>query len=530
MKQPKPEPVKYPELLSEIESGVLKIPDFQRDVVWDISQTLALLDSIAKKFPIGTFIFWETDEILKHHRNIGNLKLKDVPQGRLVKYIIDGQQRITSLYACLKKAEINGKKYAVYCDLDASGNATLFYCENPYPLDPYRYVNIADVLGDTPHLVYDKLSTERKKRFNEIRDAFRYYDFSTVKISECDIDVACEIFERINTMGTELDVFDIVVAKTWSEDFDLRGKYDEFVKDLESVGYEGIGSSAILQAVSCITKKACHRRDILSIKRDEMKKRWDDSIKAIRLAIDYLRDNVRVLVWRLLPYPSVIAPIAYFYHTNNFKKPTMTQSEQLKKFFWRCCLSQRYSSGAETNIRNDIQEIDKLLAGKKTSFDFPLILDLYTLIECDLSLGNAYCKTILCYLASQSPRNFENNGLVNLENNNLARANSKHYHHFFPKSYLRNQKKIVDRIDSVMNICFITADSNLRISNKKPLDYLNEIEKTNPNLKNTLKTHLIFDYNTFGITADDYDAFLKSRANVVLNNLNKLIERNNKTK
>lgn len=321
MKQPKPEPIIYPELLSDIESGELKIPNFQREVVWDIYDTIRLLDSIAKGFPIGTFIFWESPEPLKSHRNIGNLKLKDVPEGRKVKYVLDGQQRITSLYACLKQAVIKGKKYAIYCDLDAKDDDTEIF-HNKCP-DTSRYVNIADILGDNPQLVYDELTPERKKRFNEIRDAFRYYRFATITVADREINEACEIFERINNTGTPLNVFDLMVAKTWTKDFDLREKYDEFVKELESVGYEGIGSSAILQAVSCIVKKGCHRRDILSIKRGEMKEKWEESLKAIRLAIDFLRDNIRVPVWRLLAYQSIIAPLAYFYHTNSFKKPSM---------------------------------------------------------------------------------------------------------------------------------------------------------------------------------------------------------------
>lgn len=521
----KPEVMDYSELISEIESGVLKIPDFQRDVVWNIDQTLKLLDSIAKRYPIGTLIFWETDEILKSHRNVGNLKLRDVPEGRLVKYVLDGQQRITSLYACLKKAEIKSKKYFVYCDLDANSDAPLFYRENPYPLEPYRCVNIANVLGDKPHIIYDKLPTQqRKTRFNEIRDAFRYYKFSTTILSDCSIDVACEIFERINTTGTELDVFDIMVAKTWSEDFDLRENYIDFVKEIETVGYEGIGSSAILQAISCIIKNGCHRRDILSIGRKEMKDKWDECIKAVRFAIDFLRDNIGVPVWRILPYPSVIAPLAYFYYVNMYKSPTMDQSEQLKRFFWRSCLSLRYSSGAETKIKNDVKKIGKMLKDKVVSFDYPLILDAPTLIDTELSLSNAYCKAILCYLATRHPRNFENDGLVNLENNSLSRANSKQYHHFFPKDYLRT-KGITDRSNSVVNICLIPADSNLKISNKRPFDYLNNIEKDNPDLQKSLKSHLIFDYESFGIEDDNYDKFLNARSEVILRGLNKLIGR-----
>lgn len=214
--------------------------------------------------------------------------------------------------------------------------------------------------------------------------------------------------------------------------------------------------------------------------------------------------------------------LLYFLHTCN-----ISRVKRLERFFWRACLSLRYSSGAEANIKDDLREIDKMLKGEEPKFDFPLTLSLESLKDCDLSLSNAYCKSVLCYLASLRPRNFENDGLVNLQNSNLARANSKQYHHFFPKNYLIKKKGIFERVNSVVNICFIPADSNLNIRDNKPLDYLNEIEKKfNPELKKTLKSHLIFDFDAFGITADNYEEFLTARAEAILNGLDEKVAAN----
>lgn len=523
-----PGPMDYDELIHDINKGTLKIPDFQRNVVWKLEQTIELLDSIAKGFPVGTFIFWETNEVMKSHREIGNLELTEVPEGHFVNYILDGQQRITSLYACLNKAEINGKKYSVYCDLDASFGEDLFHDKDIEPLEPYRFINIADILGEDHRKIYNKLTDDRQLRFDSIRDAFRYYKFSTITIKECPLDMACEIFERINTTGTELDIFDIMVAKTWTYDFDLRVRYKNFVKELQKKGFDGIGSSAILQSVSVILKGGIHRRDILSIGREEMNDNWDQCIRAIRHAIDFIRDDIGIKVWKLLPYPVIIAPIAYFYYYNEFKNPNMVQSENLKKFFWGVCISRAYSLGGDTQIKRDLKFMDKILEHENPQFDYHIILDKETLIDCKLSLGDAFCKTVLCYLASKRPRKFENNGLVNLENNNLARANSKHYHHFFPKSYLKKTGRD-DNANSVVNICLIPADSNLRISNKKPSDYLNEIEnckkseRCNKKLIDTLRSHLICDYDDFGISDDDYDKFLDARAQLIFEGLMKRV-------
>lgn len=518
----------YDDLLHDIKKGTLKIPDFQRDVVWKLDQTMALFDSIARGFPVGTFILWETDEYLNSHRNIGDLELNDIPEGHNVNYILDGQQRITSLFASLKKAEINGKNYSIYCDLDAQ-DEIMFHNKNEEPMDPYRFVNLADILGHNHHKTYNKLNnTKRQERFDKIRDAFKYYNFSTITIKDCSLDLACEIFERINTTGTVLNIFDIMVAKTWSKDFDLRKKYESFIKELKKKGYEGIGSSVILQSISTILKKGIHRREILSIKREDMNDNWDGCIKAIRLAVDFIRSNIGIEAWKLLPYPLIIAPISYFYYHNNFVSPNQSQSEALKKFFWGTCLSRSYSSGSDTKIKSDIKNIELILENKEPEFDFNVILDEETLINCKHSLGDAFCKTVLCYLASKKPRKFENNGKIHLDNSYLAKANSRHFHHFFPKNYLK-KKRIYEHANSVVNICLIPADSNLRISNRKPLDYLTEIETCkkskicNKKLLETLRSHLICDYDDFGIRDDDYDKFLNARAQLIVEGLKKRI-------
>ena len=98
-RQPKPDSKKYTDLISEIQKGQIKIPKFQRDFVWSIEKTSKLLDSILKGYPIGTFILWETNERLNDIKNIGNLDLPPIPDDIKVQYVLDGQQRITSLYA-----------------------------------------------------------------------------------------------------------------------------------------------------------------------------------------------------------------------------------------------------------------------------------------------------------------------------------------------------------------------------------------------------------------------------------------------
>ena len=106
MNQPEPQSVTFSSLINDIEKGLIKIPQFQRDFVWPKHKSAKLLDSIVKGYPVGTFILWKTKESLRSVRNIGGAELPLPPAGDFVQYVLDGQQRLTSLFASLKGLRI----------------------------------------------------------------------------------------------------------------------------------------------------------------------------------------------------------------------------------------------------------------------------------------------------------------------------------------------------------------------------------------------------------------------------------------
>src|SRR5262245_11087190 len=99
---PSPHSMSLTTLSVEIEKGTVKIPQFQREFVWSKQKSAELLDSILKGYPIGTFIFWKTTEELRTIRNIGGIDLPKTPKGDYIQYVLDGQQRLTSLFAAVK--------------------------------------------------------------------------------------------------------------------------------------------------------------------------------------------------------------------------------------------------------------------------------------------------------------------------------------------------------------------------------------------------------------------------------------------
>jgi hypothetical protein len=157
------------------------------------------------------------------------------------------------------------------------------------------------------------------------------------------IDVATEVFERLNVGGKRLSVFEIMVAKTYDPEtnFDLAEKYKALISNLQAVDYGTLSSTTILQAVSVLLRKDCRKKEILNLTKQDVIKVWPKAVEAIKNTVDYFRNYYRIPVSRLLPYPALIIPFAYFFYRHP-DKPTGDRQKFLHDFFWRVSLGGRY--------------------------------------------------------------------------------------------------------------------------------------------------------------------------------------------
>ncbi|PZV14110.1 MAG: hypothetical protein DCF21_13270 [Leptolyngbya sp.] len=538
--QPKPDSKKYSDLINEIQKGIIKIPKFQRDFVWTIDKTAKLLDSILKGYPIGTFILWQTDERINDIKNVGNLEIPDTPDGVKVQYVLDGQQRITSLFAAYLGAEIrkSGEKkitnygsIVVNLDVDINDNDEQVITEEP---NGEKYISLCDVLNFS----YGKakelsswFSEEELERINSYSTAFKTYEFSTVVLRKEDIDSAIEVFTRINTGGQTLTLFEIMSAKTYDEPqkFDMQVKWEEFIKELKEVKYEGVSSTVVLSLLALLLSrtKECKRKTILALEKQSIIDSWDDIISALKDSVDYFRTTYRIPVSQLLPYDSLLVPFAYFFYQSK-DKPKSDQRKYLEEFFWRMSLSFRYSSSTESKLAQDIKRIDMILNNQRPEYnDIKIYFDSpQSLIDTNFSAGNSYCKAVLCLLAYQEPKDFQDNGRVILDSSWLKVASSKNYHHFFPRAYLKN--KTVLNSNSLMNITFVSSHLNKRkIGAKSPSQYISDFQDENSQINKALQSHLI-NLNGFGIESNDYETFLQARSKLIYDELKARIELDHK--
>ena len=528
--QPKPDSKKYSVLIHEIENGRVKIPKFQREFVWSIEQTAKLLDSILKGYPIGTFILWETDQRLNDIKNVGNLEIPDTQDGTPVLYVLDGQQRITSLFAAYRGAEIQKpgeKKTTNYRDivvnLDGENDDEIITSEPT----GNKYLSLHNVLSfdwiKGQKLKENGFSDKELQTVHTYSKAFESYEFSTVVLRKEDIDSAIEVFTHINTSGQTLTLFEIMSAKTYDEaqKFDMQVKWDDFIKELKNIRYEGISNTVILYVLSLKLSrtKEYKGKTILALDKQSIIDHWDDAISALKKSIDYFRTNYHIPVSQFLPYDILLVPFAYFFYQNK-KEPTADQRKYLQEFFWRMALSFRYQSSTESRLAQDVRRIDHILDNERPDYsDIKVNLDSpQSLIDTNFRAANSYCKAVLCLLASQEPKDFQDNGKVILDNSWLKIASSRNYHHFFPRAYLKN-KADASKSNSLVNITLVSERLNKqKIRAKAPSIYIGDFQAENTDINKALNSHFI-DLAGSGIESDDYDTFLKARSKRIYDEL-----------
>ena len=531
--QPENQNKKYEALFVEIDSGQIKLPMFQREFVWDKEQTAKLIDSILKGFPIGTFIFWKTREHLRSYKDVGNHKLPDTPNGDSVQYILDGQQRITSLYAIRKGIRItkDGKEIDyrdIFIDLDYSEVDEQIVVTDKD--DGKQYISVHSVLTRQITSMFNEYPHDSLEKIESYKNKLTGYDFSTITIKDYPIDIACEVFSRINTGGKSLSVFEVMVAKTYDETrgFDLAEKFEELrdgVDDarpsLAAAKFETIPETIAMQCVAVITLRAVRGKDILRIPRPTFIDNWEPMKAALFMAIDFVRTQLRVPVSQLLPYPAVLIPIMYYFYSTNNRRATYEEARRLEQFYYWVGLNERYSSSTDSRLAEDLHKMDCITRGEAPTYSpNELTIRPSDIAATWFSTSNSYCKAILSLFASHAPQSFDTNGVVILDNSNLKIASSRNYHHFFPRRHLEDVGRLQEP-NLIANITMIDGYSNKHLIGKKaPSVYVEKFAEQNSQIDDTLKTHLIINKEDFGVMSDDYETFIKLRSIAIANELN----------
>jgi len=526
-------PMPLGDFLGLVAQGKLQIPRFQREFVWPISKTRALLDSMFKEFPIGTFFFWQAppDQAIIF-RELEDFHIPAPNPYQPISYILDGQQRLTSLYAAGNGLSIGSKDYGGIClDVEAaqkyeSGRDEFdddIFVSRRVP-DNRRYVRFYDVLSGNL-TVYDQLSSESKKIFQTARQRFSTYPFSVVWVRDQPLGEVVEIFQRINQGGKRLSSYDLVCANLWSESFNFRQKVATLNKQFIDKGFGKIDANIVPQAIALILTGKSSQSEQLRLKSEKVEAIWPDVSKALMRAVDFLLSNVGVKRAEFLPYGGILSLLTMFFYKLNGKALTAEHRTTLWRWFWWTSSSEWYSYASREKINSDADFLKNVLASEPVDRSWQVPLKAESLLRVSMkSKTSALRNTFLCLLALQGPRNFKDGSPVNLSLDFFSTLARAERHHLFPINFLKQQQIATKRVHLLPNFVFIPGELNREISDKAPSEYMAEYQNENPSFDADVRTHSIPISGRSAIWTDEYEKFLMQRAELLVERLNQILE------
>lgn len=511
-------------VFQELERGNLRIPRFQRAYVWERSKIVKLLNSISMSYPIGSFFLWETDTSMEAFgRDITEFGFPKNPQGNYFMFILDGQQRITSLYVSLMGKTLNEVDYSTICyNLDSKKFKLpqLKTEQHNIPVwkiwDAKEYSNLL--------MEYAKNGDfERMQALKECQEFLYNYPISIIMSRKMGLEEVVDIFERINQGGKRLSLFDLVHATVWSQDFDLREKIKDFNNEKAISLFGKIGGEIFTQSLSLNIKHDCTKLVQLKLTNQECINAWAKTIECMRIAIDYVK-SLGAQNLSILPYANMLAIIQHYLYIGKYNGIQPIHTKLISDWFWTVTFSNRYSSSTLTRMNEDANWISRIVAGENESRIFSISLKADDLKRVRMNTTSVVKNGILCLMASNGPRDFDNGQVVTLDNTNASRSNSKENHHFFPFSLRNTFGLTTNEANSVLNFAFISKRLNGSILNKRPSKYLAEYASATDKIVENLATHFISEKAFEAAKDDNFNAFIEERGKTIMAEINRVCQ------
>ena len=506
----------------ELEQGNMRIPRFQRSYVWERAKIVKLLNSIYHEFPIGSFFLWEADANMEGFcRDITEFGFPKKPEANKFTFILDGQQRITSLYVALNGKTLGTTDYSTICfnlEKRVFKIPTLKTEQHNIPawklFDQQAYDDLL--------MEYASENKDLAKVLSSCKRVFDNYPISIIKSMDMSLDEVVTIFERINQGGKRLSLFDLVHASVWSKDFDLRDKITEFNNEAAISLWGRIDNEIFTQSLALNIDHDCVKTHQLALKNEDCVNAWTRTTECIRLAVDFLKNQLGVQGIEIIPYQNIIPILQYYFFITGESTVLPEHKQGLTDWFWTLTFSNRYSSSTLTKMNNDARWIEEFVKDPTISRIYTVKLLLDDLKKIRMVHRSVIKNGVLCLMALQHPQDFDNGNLVTLDKTNASRQNSKENHHFFPNSLATKMGIKNENINSLLNFAFISKHLNLEISNKYPSNYLQGYAASNPNLAEHLKSHFINEEAYQSALQDNFAGFINARGQEILNLINKV--------
>lgn len=548
--------------LGQIKRGELQLPDFQRGWVWDDEHIRELLASVCSGYPVGAIMLLETGnkEVKFKTRPVEGVTLAQIPEPEQL--VLDGQQRLTSLfqstyqsnpvnttdirkypikrfyYVDIEKAlDLSNDRYEIIVSVSESKQRKNFRGE---VIEDYSTPAAEYKAGLFPlNQVFDcsnwrrefnaywNHEPEKVRKFDEfekvIISKFKQYHLPVITISKkAPKEAICQVFEKVNTGGVALNVFELLTATFAADDYNLRDDWDAREHKLkrhrtlaEIKNTEFLQSLTLLSTYHIKQQKpdaaiTCKKKDVLRLTLGEYQ-RWADAISfGYDEAAKFLH-QIGIFNSKDLPYSAQLVPLAAVFATIDKKINQDSIRQKVSRWFWCGVFGELYGGANETRFAKDLPELLAWIDGgaepstvSEAGFNSSRLWSLRT-------RNSAAYKGLSALLIVDRCLDFVSGKPIDHQ---IHYDENIDIHHIFPKKYCETVNIPPSRFNSIINKTPIAATTNRSIGGKAPSKYLEIIKKKyaleDGRLAEILKTHVV---DKSLLEKDDFEAFTADRMN-----------------
>jgi hypothetical protein len=526
---PEPTVDRIEELAGRILRGDILLPKFPRDFVWEKHQIIDLLDSIANNYPIGSVLLWRSREVLRSERSIADLEIAPTQHDYPVNYLLDGQQRLSTICGALYwQGDDPRSRWNLAYNLRDKTFVHLETLDDP-PLHLLRLNKLTDPSAYFQHV--SSLSTLKATDVpllvasaKELFDRFKDYKVATVTLHEMSIQAVAPIFERINSRGTPLTIVDLMRAATWSETFDLIDAITGISDELEAKFFGGIDRKAILRSISAAAGGGFSEASIDGLRKHtpaELEAAVGETKAAYSRAVDFMATELHIPSDKQVPYVNQVVVLAEVFRL--IKHLTPVHLAAVRTWFWRTAVAGYFGGWNTGNMGSDQKAVQSFAAGQSKQIASVVQNPGPGIWTTQQFRSNAaHSKILILLLAFNRPTDLLTSQKIDT-GDALFHGNTKEFHHFFPRDYLKSKGVPTAKANVLANFVMLTAASNKRITNRAPSDYLKElVVALGTKLDEVLATNLITPAAFKAAMADDFDAFLSERSKAISSAISKL--------
>ena len=555
-------------LVDKASKGEIVLPEFQRNFVWRRDDITDLLVSIIKKYFIGTFLFLRVDRnnipfAMRPITGVDRSEKELNPEWM----VLDGQQRITSLYYVFHAPDVPLKStrypYRFFLNLKKinsgeTDNAIFSersdFCDE-YLEEKYQFENY--VIPFTQILNWNewrhKFETYLLKKDKEFfinqyhpkiepiwdRKIKVITDFlvPTIEIPKVEYDdpekiaEVCAIFEKMNSTGVPLSVYDLLTARLYKYGIDLHKLWKNSMEKHKSLRQFSDGEPDpfgvfILRSIALIRGKEVKSKVLINLKPKNFIRDWETASSYVEKALQRIsstnEDGFGVFDRKWFPYTTMVSVLAALLRFIDLNKEVAAEGlVVVKKWYWASVFLERYAGSTDSTIYGDYNDVIKYLTNLKEIPDFLKetsegILNNPNYSLKDVFRRNAVYKGVVNLIAIQGAKDFMADDSIEFWDLDD--------HHIFPKKYLAGQKKYKDdEINTILNKTLISSSANRKISKTQPSIYIKKVIPQK-NRQAILNSHFINDKAVKAMMTDDYEEFIEARENELVTKIRNLLK------